>query len=85
MDLFQNLFSDAYKDNFVAMNEAVRGKVIRPNIECTNGYIHLVDTVMIDDAPPYAVIANVASGLKNNVEKLFYILAIGQIVLPIFI
>ena len=67
------------------MNEAVRGKVIRPNIECTNGYIHLVDTVMIDDAPPYAVIANVASGLKINAEKLFYILVIGRIVLPIFV
>ena len=66
------------------MNEAVRGKVIRPNIECTNGYIHLVDTVMIDDAPPYAVIANVASGLQNGVEKLFYIIVIGLIVLPIF-
>ena len=68
------------------MNEAVRGKVIRPNIECTNGYIHLVDTVMIDDAPPYAVIANVASGLKINfIEKLLFILVIGRIVLPIFV
>ena len=84
MDLFQNLFSDAYKDNFVAMNEAVRGKVIRPNIECTNGYIHLVDTVMIDDAPPYAVIANVASDLQNSAKNLFYIIVIGLIVLPSF-
>ena len=31
------------------------GKVIRPNIECTNGIIHTVDTVMIDDAPPWQV------------------------------
>ena len=66
------------------MNEAVRGKVIRPNIECTNGYIHLVDTVMIDDAPPYAVIANVASGLQNSAKNLFYIIVIGLIVLPSF-
>ena len=29
--------------------------MIRPNIECTNGIIHTIDTVMIDDAPPWAV------------------------------
>ena len=40
------------------MNDQVRAKVIRPNIECTNGYIHLIDTVMLDDSPPYAVIAS---------------------------
>ena len=52
-----NLFADAYKDNFVVMEgrEKVRGKIIRPNIECTNGYIHLTDTVMIDDSPPWTV------------------------------
>jgi hypothetical protein len=50
---FFNL-TDAYKDNFVAWKE-IQGKVLRPNLECTNGYIHLVDTVMIDDTPPWAV------------------------------
>lgn len=63
-------FSDAYKDNFVAMNEAVRAKVIRPNIECTNGYIHLIDTVMLDDAPPYAVIASKATETSAYYTKL---------------
>ena len=33
------------------------GKIVRPNIECTNGYIHLVDTVMMDDSPPWTVLA----------------------------
>ena len=32
-----------------------QARVIRPNIECTNGIIHTIDTVMIDDAPPWAV------------------------------
>ena len=51
------------------MNEAIRGKVIRPNIECTNGYIHLIDTVMLDDSPPYAVIASGAVGsIKFAIE-----------------
>ena len=30
-----------------------QARVIRPNIECTNGIIHTIDTVMIDDAPPW--------------------------------
>ena len=63
-------FSDAYKDNFVAMSEAVRAKVIRPNIECTNGYIHVIDTVMLDDAAPYTVIANKATGSSAYHTKL---------------
>ena len=52
------------------MNEAVRAKVVRPNIECTNGYIHLIDTVMLDDAPPYTVIANKATGASAYYTKL---------------
>ena len=49
--------SDAYKDNYVTMLdvENIRAKIIRPNIECLDGYIHIVDTVMIDDAPPWTV------------------------------
>lgn len=45
---------NAYKENFVGWKD-VNGKVIRPNMECTNGIIHLVDTVFMDDAPPWAV------------------------------
>ena len=48
------LSSDAYKDNYVTWKEK-QARVIRPNIECTNGIIHTIDTVMIDDAPPWAV------------------------------
>ena len=43
---------DAYKDNYVTWKEK-QARVIRPNIECTNGIIHTIDTVMIDDAPPW--------------------------------
>ena len=46
--------ADAYKDNFVGWKE-VKAKVIRPNMECTNGIIHMIDTVLIDDAPPWEV------------------------------
>ena len=48
---------DAYKDNYVAMSDQVRAKVVRPNGECTNGYVHVVDTVMLDDSPVWAVAA----------------------------
>lgn len=54
------------------MNEQVRAKVIRPNIECTNGYIHLVDTVMLDDSPPYKVIANGAPGISCPTFQTIY-------------
>ena len=40
--------SDAYKDNYVTWKER-QAKVIRPNIECTNGIIHTIDSVMIDE------------------------------------
>merc|ERR1711976_381370 len=54
---------NAYKDNHVTLhsqigNDKVRAKVVRPNIECTDGYIHIVDTAMIDDAPPWTVLAS---------------------------
>ena len=45
---------NAYKEWFVKWRE-VQGRVVRPNIECTNGYIHLVDTAMLDDSPPWTV------------------------------
>jgi len=50
---------DAYKEWFVSWGPAgkIKGKIVRPNIECTNGYIHLVDTVMMDDSPPWTVLA----------------------------
>jgi len=48
---------DAYKEWFVSLGPSgdIQGKVVRPNIQCTNGYIHLVDTVMVDDTPVWAV------------------------------
>lgn len=39
-------------------SEKVQAKVVRPNIECSDGYIHLVDTAMIDDTPPWTVVAS---------------------------
>ena len=61
-------FSAAYKDNYVAMieSENIRGKAIKPNMECLDGYIHLIDTVMIDDSPPWAV-GGTAIIRKNSV------------------
>jgi len=56
----------AYNDYYISWEEScrrsfdpkcspVKGKIVRPNIECTNGYIHIVDTVMLDDSPPWLV------------------------------
>ncbi len=39
----------------MSWGEKVTAKVLRPNVECTNGIIHLVDHVFIDDAPPWTV------------------------------
>ena len=50
-----------YTSNFIKPSTpfiSVQGKIVRPNIECTNGYIHLVDTVMMDDSPPWTVLAD---------------------------
>ena len=57
---FVFLLLDAYKDNFVALTDGdkVRGKVFRPNIECIDGYIHMTDTVMLDDSPPWTAISS---------------------------
>jgi len=41
--------------NFGQNCQPVKGRIVRPNIECTNGYIHIVDTVMLDDSPPWLV------------------------------
>lgn len=43
------------KANFGQNCQAIKGKIVRPNIECTNGYIHIVDTVMLDGSPPWSV------------------------------
>ena len=67
------------------MNEAVRAKVIRPNIECTNGYIHLIDTVMLDDSPPYAVIANGVRGLSSSASGAIYKIGIVLFLLAYFV
>jgi len=65
---------DAYKEWFVSWgpDSKIKGKIVRPNIECTNGYIHLVDTVMMDDSPPWTVLA--ASEASSTVSTLLLIL-----------
>ena len=63
------------------MSETVRGRVVRPNIECTNGMIHLVDTVMIDDAPPYQVIASGGEESPKLKLTLFTIIQMALITL----
>ena len=66
-------FLDAYKDNFVALTdgEKVRGKVVRPNIECIDGYIHVTDTVMLDDSPPWTAIAGASKIPRNSPMMIF--------------
>ena len=66
--------ADAYKDNFVAWKD-IQGKVLRPNLECINGYIHLTDTVMIDDTPPWAV-GSAPSHRLTSLIKLPFVVAL---------
>ena len=40
------------------LHVSFQGKIIRPNIECTNGIIHLVDTVMMDDQLEWAPVSS---------------------------
>jgi len=35
--------------------EKVTATAARPNVECMNGIIHVIDRVFIDDAPPWTV------------------------------
>ncbi|CAB4066816.1 FAS1 [Lepeophtheirus salmonis] len=51
----------AYRDHIVKWEGDINAKVLRPNLECTNGYIHLIDTVLIDDAPPWVLMSYVSS------------------------
>lgn len=44
----------------------VKGKVIRPNVECTNGIIHVVDTVFIDNSPPSQVFSGQISSFSPH-------------------
>jgi hypothetical protein len=66
---FQDL--DAYKDHYAAWGE-VKAKVIRPDQECTNGIIHVVDTVFIDNSPPWSV----GRAAANRVARLMQISAV---------
>ena len=73
---------DAYKDWFVSWGPGakIKGKVVRPNIECTNGYIHLVDTVMIDASPPWTVAAaSPAPTLSASLVSVLLILILPHI------
>ena len=81
---FVTLFTiaDAYKDNYVTWMET-SGKVIRPNIECTNGIIHTVDTVMIDDAPPWSV-GRAANFGGKALDKVLVAAAVAIIVISNF-
>ena len=69
------IYLGAYKENHVKLhtagdmgstNDNVRAKVVRPNIECTDGYIHIIDTAMIDDTPPWTILANQVENLQMS-------------------
>lgn len=47
-------------------SEKVQAKVVRPNIECSDGYIHLIDTAMIDDTPPWTVVASQSASISPH-------------------
>lgn len=73
---------DAYKEWFISWGPGakIKGKVVRPNIECTNGYIHLVDTVMIDDSPPWSVAAaSPAAAVSASLISILLILILPHI------
>ena len=59
----------------------VTAEVIQPNIECTNGVIHLVDKVFIDDAPPWTVGAANAACLADTLLLLLATAALRRIML----
>ena len=44
--------------------------MVRPNIECTDGYIHIIDTAMIDDTPPWTILANQVEKLQMSISIL---------------
>ena len=56
--------------------EKVGGKAIRPNIECTDGYIHLVDTAMLDNAPPWTILSSAAGMFDLNAPAIFVLLSV---------
>ena len=56
-----------------------QGKIVRPNIECTNGYIHLVDTVMMDESPPWTVLA--ASSTISSTSLTTFLLILPLLIL----
>merc|ERR1712062_667305 len=56
--------------NFGQNCQPVKGRIVRPNIECTNGYIHIVDTVMLDDSPPWLTFGDSAVGEASHRSRL---------------
>jgi len=50
----------------------VKGKIVRPNLECINGIIHLVDTVMMNDEVEMR--ASTTSGSSSLVSALLILL-----------
>merc|ERR1712088_250295 len=58
----------------------VGGRVIRPNIECTNGYIHIIDTVMLDNSPPWQAFP-VSAGNFCGADLLSLVVMLGLLIL----
>ena len=66
--------TDAYKEQYVKWKETTT-KVVRPNIECTNGIIHLVDKVFIDNSPPWTVGSSAPSILSSLLIVMLSVIA----------
>ncbi len=60
LNAYKDFFVTWHKDDHIPNNNddrrsEIQAKVIRPNVECTNGILHIVDKVFIDEAPPWTV------------------------------
>merc|ERR1712029_774922 len=69
-------WSESCRSNFDPTCTPIKGKIVRPNIECTNGYIHIVDTVMLDDSPPWTLLSSAGAKVVCHQQKLTLFLAV---------
>jgi len=67
---------DGCRTSYDGTCKGIKGRIVRPNIECTNGYIHIVDTVMMDDSPPWTVLSSAGAKVVCHQQKLTLFLAV---------
>ena len=60
-------------NSFFVEWENLRAEIIRPNLECTNGYIHVIDTVLMKRRD----VTLAASGATDNNNNLAWSLVMA--------